>query len=148
MPFRIWCISMTAILLATTAGAQTPGPDQLTRFQEKVRQDITGLPNYTCLETIERSRRDPHAHSFKPVDTVRIEVSSVEGKEMFAWPGSNHFEDQKASSQVHPNHRGSMEFENRPETYEGPNGQNQNHGSPEKNRPNVTPRVWRSRRLR
>jgi hypothetical protein len=89
--------------LAMTAGAaagQAPDESQLARFQEKVRQDMTSIPNYTCLETIERARREPHSRAFKPVDTVRLEVSSVSGKELFAWPGARHFEDREVSSMV------------------------------------------------
>ncbi len=91
------------IWLAMTAGAalgQGPGDGQLARFQEKVRQDMTGIPNYTCLETIERAHRDPHGRSFKPVDTVRLEVSSVAGKELFAWPGGRRFGEQDVTSLV------------------------------------------------
>jgi len=90
------------ICLAITAGAtgQSPDEGQLARFKEKVRQDMTSIPNYTCLETIERTHRDPHARSFKPVDTVHLEVSSVAGKELFAWPGARRFEDRDATSLV------------------------------------------------
>jgi hypothetical protein len=86
-----------------TAGAalgQSPDEGQLARFKEKVRQDMTGIPNYTCLETIERAHRDPHGRAFKPVDTVRLEVSSVAGKELFAWPGARHFENGSVTSLV------------------------------------------------
>jgi len=61
---------------------------------------MTGIPNYTCLETIERTHREPHKRSFKPVDTVHLEVSSVAGKELFAWPGSRQFEDRDVASLV------------------------------------------------
>jgi hypothetical protein len=91
------------IVLAATAGAvsgQAPGEDQLARFREKVRQDMTGVPNYTCLETVERVYRNPHAHAFKPVDTIRLEVSSVAGKELFAWPGGRRFGDRDVTSLV------------------------------------------------
>ncbi len=93
---------MLAIALAMTAGAagQPPEKGQLTRFAEKIRQDMTGIPNYTCLETIERARREPHSRSFKRQDTVRLEVSSVDGKELFAWPGSSHFEDSDITALV------------------------------------------------
>ena len=46
------------------------------------------VPNYTCLETMERSQRWPRAKSFRPLDTVRLEVSNVDGKELLAWPGA------------------------------------------------------------
>lgn len=94
---------LLTISLAMTAGAvrgQSPSEGQLGLFMEKVRQDMTGIPNYTCLETIERARREAHARNFKPVDTIRLEVSSVAGKEMFAWPGSRQFEDRDVSSFV------------------------------------------------
>ena len=91
-----------AICLTLTLGAADQPSDsgQLARFQEKVRQDLTGIPNYTCLETIERERREPHASAFKRVDTVRLEVSSVSGKELFAWPGARRFEDRELKSLV------------------------------------------------
>jgi len=49
-------------------------------------------PNYTCTETVERTRQ---AEGGRPLiaDTLRLEVALVEGKEMFAWPGSKEFED-------------------------------------------------------
>ena len=85
-----------------TAGAAGQAPDegQLARFKEKVRQDMTSIPNYTCLETIERAHRQPHSRNFKPADTVRLEVSSVAGKELFAWPGSRQFEDREVTALV------------------------------------------------
>lgn len=61
---------------------------------------MTTIPNYTCLETIERAHRDVHSRAFKPLDTVRLEVSSVAGKELFAWPGSHRFEDRDITSMV------------------------------------------------
>jgi len=88
-----------AISLATTAAAsgQSPEEGQLARFREKIRQDMTGIPNYTCLETIERARRTPPLN-FMPADTVRLEVSVVAGKELFARPGGRSFEDRDVAS--------------------------------------------------
>ncbi len=50
-------------------------------------------PNYTCLETIERSFRTGAARKLQPQDTLRLEVALVDGAEMFAWPGSKKFEE-------------------------------------------------------
>ena len=92
---------LIAIFLAMTAGAagQSPAEGQLARFQEKIRRDIAGIPNYTCLETIERARRTPPL-DFMPAGTVRLEVSSVAGKELFAQPGARRFEDRDVLSLV------------------------------------------------
>ena len=56
-------------------------------------ETLTRQPNYTCLETVERSRRDGSTRKYRLEDTLRIEVGLVDGKEMFAWPGSKQFED-------------------------------------------------------
>ena len=94
----LFTISLT--MTAGAAAAQAPEEGQLIRFKEKIRQDMANVPNYTCLETIERMHRERHSHTFKPVDTVRLEVSSVAGKELFAWPGARRFEDRDVSSLV------------------------------------------------
>jgi len=93
---------LCAIFLAMAAarGGQSPDEGQLARFKEKVRQDMASIPNYTCLETIERARRESHSRNFKPGDTVRLEVSVVAGKELFAWPGSRQFEDRRVTALV------------------------------------------------
>ncbi len=95
---RLFAVTFT--MIAGAAAGQSPDGGQLARFKEKVRQDLTSIPNYTCLETIERAHREPHKHSFKPVDTVHLEVSNVYGKELFAWPGSRQFDDRGVASLV------------------------------------------------
>jgi len=89
---KIRAICFGCLTLAAAAG-QTPEASRVAEFKQKVLQDMTTVPNYTCLETITRTRREPHGREFKPVDTIRLEVSSVAGKELFAWPGSREFED-------------------------------------------------------
>jgi hypothetical protein len=95
-----WLFAISLTMTAGAAAGQPPDEGQLARFKEKIRQDMTSIPNYTCLETIERAHREPHSRSFKPVDTVRLEVSSVAGKELFAWPGARRFEDRDVKSLV------------------------------------------------
>jgi hypothetical protein len=57
------------------------------------------LPNYTCLQTIERTQRDPNGRT-KLIDVIRMEVALVDGKELFAWPGSKKFDDTSISDMV------------------------------------------------
>jgi len=100
-PCGFWLAVISLAITAGAAAGQAPGDeDRLARFEAKVRQDMTGIPNYTCLESIDRAHREAHARNFKTVDTVRLEVSSVAGKELFAWPGSRQFEDQDVTALV------------------------------------------------
>lgn len=50
-------------------------------------------PNYTCLETVERSFHLSGARKWQLDDTLRLEVALVDGQEMFAWPGARKFEE-------------------------------------------------------
>ncbi|HET8547689.1 MAG TPA: hypothetical protein VFL57_06795 [Bryobacteraceae bacterium] len=63
------------------------------RVAEQMRLNLARLPNYTCVETVERSRRSSQSASFELVDRVRLEIAIVNGKEMFSWPGAGNFED-------------------------------------------------------
>ncbi len=60
-------------------------------------QNLERLPNYTCTQTIERSVRPAKTRRYRLVDTVRLEVALVNGKELFAWPGSGKFDDRELS---------------------------------------------------
>jgi hypothetical protein len=102
---------LMAIFLTVTAGgaAQAPDADRLARFVEKVRQDLTAVRDCNCLETIERGRRRPPHNDFAPVDTIRLEVSTIAGKELFASPGRR-FDDRSMESLIHSGTVGSGIF--------------------------------------
>jgi hypothetical protein len=63
----------------------------LARIRDRAAQSLKGLPNYTCLEMIQRSERTAAASRFEPVDKVRLEVALIDGKERFTWPGAEEF---------------------------------------------------------
>ena len=60
----------------------------LARIRTHMLETLERQPNYTCVETVERSRRAAAARRFQLQDTLRLEVALVEGHEMFGWPGS------------------------------------------------------------
>src|SRR5450756_2396414 len=61
----------------------------LAKIKVKMAENLNRLPNYTCKQTVERSRRRTPARKFELLDTVRLEVALVEGKELYGWPGAN-----------------------------------------------------------
>jgi hypothetical protein len=78
------------------ADAKTAPPERielLSRIRGHSIANLERQPNYTCRETVERSHRLNSTHKFQWLDTVRLEVALVNGKEMFGWPGANKFED-------------------------------------------------------
>jgi hypothetical protein len=105
---RLWVLSSLALVTAFGgARAQSPPvasavpgdsalpPDLLllARIKVRVAQILDRQPNYTCVQTVERSRQKSASRKFELVDVLRLEVALVDGKEMFAWPGSRQFQE-------------------------------------------------------
>src|SRR5207245_254246 len=91
-----WAIAgLLAYMPAPRCAAQERAPDPLLldRIKAKIAEAQSRLPNYTCTETIERSRRLRSTDAFAFVDTVRLEAALVEGKERFALPGAPQFDE-------------------------------------------------------
>ncbi len=75
-------------------------PDLLQRVRVHMAGTLVRLPNYTCLQTIQRTERRAPARKFQLIDTVRLEVALVDGKELFAWPGEHKFQDKEINEIV------------------------------------------------
>lgn len=73
----------------------------LGKIKQKMKQNLSRIPNYTCLETIQRGRRAPERFvisvpgkqvPFRRTDVVRLEVAEVGNQELFAHVGEHNFE--------------------------------------------------------
>ena len=92
-----------AALVPLFAPAQDIAPEVLlmSRIREHIRKDLAHLPDYTCVETIQRFRKAPGPkEALKALDTVRLEVLFADGKELFASPGDRSFVDADPSKFV------------------------------------------------
>jgi hypothetical protein len=88
--------SVSVLLVVWCLRAQEPLPpdlDALSKIRTRMLFNLAHQPNYTCVETIERSTRARSTKQFRVIDTLRLEVALLDGHEMFAWPGSKKFED-------------------------------------------------------
>ncbi len=96
-------ISVWMLLAASMSWPQsglTPETLLIARIKVHMGENLERLPNYTCLQTIERSRRPSPSNRLELVDTLRLEVAFVDRKEMFAWPGAGKFEDRRLVDMV------------------------------------------------
>lgn len=105
---------LAAVALACAAAAQDAGLSEdellLAKIKLHMMETLTRQPNYTCLETVERSRRDASTHKYRLEDILRLEVALVDGKEMFAWPGSKQFEDKDFRAMIPTGTFGTGDF--------------------------------------
>jgi hypothetical protein len=95
--------ALVVMMLGDAGFAQrqlTPEELLLGRIRARAQENLDGLPNYTCLETIERSVRKTSSRRFEIQDLLRLEVAYVDRKEMFAWPGSAKFDDRDITEMV------------------------------------------------
>jgi hypothetical protein len=90
------CLVLCLVLVLPASAGQEPRPNLERELVQRVRQrmadNIKLLPDYTCLETIERSVRTVGKKNPLVSDRVHLEVAYVGANEMFAWPGSEHFD--------------------------------------------------------
>ena len=79
-------------LAAAFAGQADLSPELslLGQIRQKMADNLSRTPNYTCLETIERSGLFERLYV---ADRIRVEVALVNGKELFTWPGAEKFEE-------------------------------------------------------
>jgi hypothetical protein len=78
-----------AFLFSIALFGQPPDDTELLgRVRVKVKENLERLPNYTCVETIERAARRKPTDKFTISDNIRLEVAYVAGKELFGWPGA------------------------------------------------------------
>lgn len=84
-----------ALCLAAGLAGQplTPETILLGRTRYHMVETLGRIPNYTCLETIERSVRQARSKRATLVDALRLEVAVVDGKELFSWPGERQFKE-------------------------------------------------------
>ena len=64
----------------------------LDRVRQRMAQNLEHLPDFTCLETVDRSVRAGPKRDLIFRDRIRLEVAFIGLKEFFAWPGSAKFE--------------------------------------------------------
>lgn len=80
------------------AAALNAQPDRspdavLAQIQHRLRENFARLPDYVCVQTIERGERATPRGEFRLKDTIRLEVALIGNRERFAWPNASKFED-------------------------------------------------------
>lgn len=96
LPLAWWMLGSFALSqpspLAETHYSALPEAGWIEQIRDRMRDNLLRLPNYTCTETIERTRQ-PLGGGAVLEDTLRLEVALVDRQEIFAWPGSTEFQD-------------------------------------------------------
>jgi len=83
-----------SLILACVGWAQSLAPEVLllARIKSHMREELSNLPNYTCLETITRfhkraGSRNRFPAQMRPLDVVRLEIVYSNHREWYGSPG-------------------------------------------------------------
>lgn len=90
---RLWLCWVLAPVPSQAQSELSPDVLLLARIKAHMEQNLKRLPNYTCVETVERSRRRAPARKFELVDALRLEVAMIGRKELYSWYGESRFQE-------------------------------------------------------
>src|SRR5215831_18584581 len=75
------------VIVATNLPAQELNPEwvvALSKIKRQNKDELKRLPNYVCLETVDRFEKRPGAKAFQRYDTLKLQVAVVDGDELMA----------------------------------------------------------------
>ena len=83
-------------LLPFATGAQDLAPETLllARIRVHIQAELSGLPNYTCLQTVTRFHKADARAKFLPLDRVMLELVYSGHREWFGAPGGGALSEQ------------------------------------------------------
>jgi hypothetical protein len=72
----------------------------LDRIRARVTENLRRLPDYTCLQTVERFGRFTAEKPWEKIDTLRLEVGMSGKREIYSWHGEKEFDDRQLGDLV------------------------------------------------
>ncbi len=102
---------MPAVAVASSLLGQLP-PEihNLSMVKRRMAANLSSLPAYTCIETVERLRRETPLKPVRATDTLRFEVAVSGEREMYSWPGARRFSELDATQLVQAGTLGTGAF--------------------------------------
>ena len=84
----------------TNDGASPESSNLLDQIRHRVLEDLVGVPNYVCVDSIERSMWIPGERQFRRLDRIHVEVAHIEGADRFSWLGNSTFSSRNPSAMI------------------------------------------------
>jgi len=64
----------------------------LEQIKQRAMEDLASVPNYVCVDSIERSMIIPGERQFRRLDRVHLELAHIDGADRFSWLGNSTFQ--------------------------------------------------------
>jgi hypothetical protein len=90
-------------LLCPDAHAQSDLPPEaraLAEVKQRMSAFLARVPDYTCVETIDRSVQKSASEPAYSTDRLRVDIAYINNKEVYSWPGAGSFEEKRLADLV------------------------------------------------
>lgn len=97
---------LLVLAIAARAWAQTNADSspETTGLLERIRQraidDLASVPNYICVDSVERSLLVRRQRKFRRLDRLHLELAHIEGFDRFAWLGNSTFQSRNPTAML------------------------------------------------
>jgi len=92
------------VIAISAAQTEDRSSNQNTALLQQIKQraiaDLVSVPNYVCVDSIERSLWIPDERGFRRLDQLHLEIAHVEGADRFSWLGNSAFQSKAPTAMV------------------------------------------------
>src|ERR1039458_10092529 len=92
MRFALGLVVVAIAAAQTEDNSPAQDPVLLQQIKQRAIADLGSVPNYVCVDSIERSLWIPDECRFRRLDRLHLEIAHIEGADRFSWLGNSAFQ--------------------------------------------------------
>jgi len=100
MRLALGLVVVTISAAQTEGSALTQNAVLLQQIKQRAIADLGSVPNYVCVDSIERSLWIPDERQFRRLDRLHLEIAHIEGADRFSWLGNFAFQSKAPTAMV------------------------------------------------
>ena len=100
MGFALGLMIIAISGVQTEDNSSTQNTILLQQIKQRAIADLGSVPNYVCVDSIERSLWIPNERQFRRLDRLHLEIAHIEGADRFSWLGNSAFQSTAPTAMV------------------------------------------------
>ena len=100
MRFALGLVVVAIAAAQTEDNSPAQDPVLLQQIKQRAIADLGSVPNYVCVDSIERSLWIPDECRFRRLDRLHLEIAHIEGADRFSWLGNSAFQSKAPTGMV------------------------------------------------
>ena len=100
MRFALGLVVVAIAAAQTEDNSPAQDPVLLQQIKQRAIADLGSVPNYVCVDSIERSLWIQEERQFRRLDRLHLEVAHIESADRFSWLGNSAFQSKAPTAMV------------------------------------------------